>query len=247
MLSTVVTLRLLGSFDLRSDGDRVELPLSVQRVIAYVALQQGSVTRTNVAGNLWLDAPGARSMANLRSALWRLRRPRLAVLDTRGESLSLAPSVRVDAQELQASSRFVTGGEPDPGASDLDRLVPRGELLGDWDDEWVLVERERYRQLRLQALERLAIELTRSGDFGRAAEAALAAVASEPLRESAHRALITVHLAQGNQAEAIRQYGMFTRLLRDELALEPSVQMHNLVGGVSAKAIDRVLGPVASL
>ena len=57
----------------------------------------------------------------------------------------------------------------------------------------------------------------------------------EPLRESGHRSVIQVHLAEGNQADAIRQYGLFRRLLRDELRLEPSAHMHELVHGLIAR------------
>ena len=60
-------------------------------------------------------------------------------------------------------------------------------------------------------------------------EAAQAAVKLEPLRESAHRLLIGVHLTQGNQSEAVRHYRLYRRLLRRELALDPSAQMDELV------------------
>ena len=51
----------------------------------------------------------------------------------------------------------------------------------------------------------------------------------EPLRESGHRSVIRVHLAEGNQADALRQYHLFRNLLRQELRLEPSDQMHELM------------------
>ena len=38
-----------------------------------------------------------------------------------------------------------------------------GELLPDWYDDWVLLERERFRQLRLHALDALCDDLTRAG------------------------------------------------------------------------------------
>ena len=60
----------------------------------------------------------------------------------------------------------------------------------------------------------------------------LAAVAGEPLRESAHRALITAYLAEGNRSEALRQYRFFRHLLADELGLEPSPLMESLVDPV---------------
>jgi DNA-binding SARP family transcriptional activator len=71
--------------------------------------------------------------------------------------------------------------------------------------------------------------LTAVGSYARAVEAGLAAVAAEPLRESAHRALVKVHLAEGNLAEAVRQFQFYRRILQEELGLSPSPQMVELL------------------
>ena len=65
--------------------------------------------------------------------------------------------------------------------------------------------------------------------YAEAVEAALAAVAAEPLRESAHRALIGVYLAEGNTISAHRQYEVCRRLLADELQVAPSRLMQELM------------------
>ena len=83
--------------------------------------------------------------------------------------------------------------------------------------------------MRLHALERLCLNLSAQGQYAEATEAGLAAVASEPLRESAHRALIAAHLAEGNQGEALRQYHACCRLLRRDLDLPPSTVLDALV------------------
>ena len=236
-----IALRMLGGFDLRWRGKRVALPPSAERLVAYVALHVGPATRSNVAGALWFDASEDRAMANLRSAIWRLRRPGIVIMDTTDEDLSLSPNVAVDIRELSRAARKLLDGAA-IDSSLLDRLANCSDLLGDWYEEWVLVEREHFRQLRLQALERLTLELAARGQFGRAAETALAAVASDPLRESAHRALIAVHLAQGNRGEAIRQYCIYRRLMRDELDLEPSREMDDLIGPIPRAVIKRVTG-----
>src|SRR6266571_3495035 len=51
------------------------------------------------------------------------------------------------------------------------------DLLPYWYEDWVLVERERFRQLRLHALEALCEQLTALGRFDHAVEAGIAAVA----------------------------------------------------------------------
>jgi DNA-binding SARP family transcriptional activator len=86
----------------------------------------------------------------------------------------------------------------------------------------VLLERERLRQLRLHALDALAESLIRQGKPALALEAAWASVRAEPLRESAHRAVVSAHLGEGNVSEAVRHYRAFRRLLHEELGVEPS-------------------------
>jgi DNA-binding SARP family transcriptional activator len=54
-------------------------------------------------------------------------------------------------------------------------------------------------------------------------------VAVEPLRESAHRALIGAHLAEGNRVEALRQLARLRHLLREELGVEPSLRAVDLL------------------
>ena len=56
----------------------------------------------------------------------------------------------------------------------LDLAALKGEILPDWYDDWLLLERERIRQLRLHALEAIrCTRLTAAGRFGEAIEAAL--------------------------------------------------------------------------
>ena len=146
-----------------------------------------------------------------------------------GSTLRLAADVRVDVRDLDDWARRAIA--PAPGADDVP--VPDAALLGDllpgWYDDWVLLERERLRQLRMQALEAVAARLALLGRHGEALEVAYAAVRAEPLRESAHRTVVRVHLAEGNMAEAIRAYWLFRTMLRDELDVLPTEQMTRLV------------------
>ena len=80
------------------------------------------------------------------------------------------------------------------------------DLLPDWNEDWVLIERERFRQARLHALEALCDRFSEAGRMMPAIQAGLAAVTADPFRESAHRALIRTHLREGNRSEALRQY-----------------------------------------
>ena len=137
----------------------------------------------------------------------------------------------MDAREADATARRLLHGDGSlPHAATTMLAV---DLLPDWYEDWVVGERERLRQLRLHALELLALRLTARGSFGLAAEAGLAALRSDPLRESANRALIRVFLAEGNPAEAVRHYRSYSTLLERELGLAPSAQMRELLEGLA--------------
>jgi DNA-binding SARP family transcriptional activator len=230
----VATLRLglLRGFELRQDDELVELPLSAQRVVAFLALHDRPLHRLYVAGSLWLDASEARANASLRTALWRIGNPSCKLVDATTTHVGLAPAVEVDVRDIKAAARALIHGSGRSLNVPPEALYEAGEILPDWYEDWVLIEREHVRQLRLHALEALCVELTSSGRFAEAAEAGLAAVEGEPLRESAHRTLIAAYLAEGNPVEAIRQYRFFSRLLHDQLGLEPSELMETLVGSL---------------
>jgi DNA-binding SARP family transcriptional activator len=89
----------------------------------------------------------------------------------------------------------------------------------------------------VHALEALAGRLTQAQRFGEAAAAASVAVRADPLRESACAALVRVHLAEGNQSDALDEFHRYRNLIRTELALEPTPLLGDLV---------RDLGPGAA-
>jgi DNA-binding SARP family transcriptional activator len=228
-------LTLLNAFELHCDGAAVPITLPAQRVLGFLAVQDRPVPRDYVAGTLWIDSSEQRATGSLRSALWRLRRCGEGLVEVNGRQLALSPRVRVDSRLAADWARRLL--DPAVTVTDLDvAQIPRsGDLLPGWYDDWVLVERERLRELLLHALERLCDALLEEGRYGQALEAGHAAVRMEPLRESGHRSVIRVHLAEGNQADALRQYHLFRRLIRQELRLEPSGQMHELMGELATR------------
>lgn len=225
-------LLLLEGFELRQDEARVDLPITAQRLIAFLALHKRPLRRVYVACTLWPDSSEDRAAGSLRSALWRLNRPGLELVRADGTHLALAATVEVDVRALMALARRLSGGDEVDGAADLAAGFEQ-DLLPDWYEDWVLFSRERWRHLRLVALESLTSRLSGSGAYAAAVDAGLTAVRAEPLRESAHRAVIEAHLAVGNSYEALRQYEEYRRLLREELGLEPSKVMGALMAGLT--------------
>ncbi len=226
---TTIEIHLLDSFRLTVGGRSVDLPHTAQRLLALLAIKRHPLLRTYAAGTLWLDTSDGRAAANLRSALWRLRSRGLSLVAPHNGTLDLADGVRVDLWEADAlAHRWLTGSETDDDREASSSGL-KGELLPDWYDDWAQDERERYRQLRLHALEAMAERLVLDGRWGDAVLAALAALSSDPLRESAHRAVIKVYMAEGNVAEAIRQLRRCERLMIEEVGVPPSTKLQELI------------------
>jgi DNA-binding SARP family transcriptional activator len=215
---------LLGDIEVTCAGESLRLSLAAQRVLALLAVvhRDRPAARTTVAEQLFADLAPDRAVSNLRSTLWRIPRPRgRALVTCTPRTVRLAPELTVDFWEAESQ---VAGPEQPVDV----RLLQR-DLLPRWDEDWLAVEREGFRQRRLHALERASRELRERGRYAEALTAALGAVQAEPLRETAHLRVIEVHLDEGNQSEAVRQFHHYRELLDTELGLGPSRTLTELV------------------
>jgi DNA-binding SARP family transcriptional activator len=236
-------IALLGGFELFDRGGHVSVSEGSERLLAFVALRGHPDRRIVVAGTLWPEVSERRSYASLRSTLARMDPVSRSALQVDSLLVSLDGGVTVDLRAAQALAYRLLNPAARPGEPDLTPAALASlsaDLLPGWYDDWVLLEAEDWRQLRLHALEALAGVLTGGRRFGDATAAAQAAIRAEPLRESAHAALIRIHLAEGNQSEALREFDRYGRLLQAELGLQPTPQLRELVAGLLGRRHARV-------
>jgi DNA-binding SARP family transcriptional activator len=225
-----VVLHLFGGPFVTVASRRINVPDGSKRLLAFVGLHNGPVERRYAAGTLWPTGDDLRAAGNLRSSLWRLNRSCTPLIEADKTSLGLRGDVVVDARVIgEWANRLVAGR-----ASTTDLAVrPNGvdalDLFPGWYDDWALIERERLRQRLLHALEALSTTLLRHGRCGEAVEAAMLAVTTDPLRESAQRALIAAHIAEGNWIEARRQFATYRALMMNELGVEPDSSMFQML------------------
>ena len=233
---TPIGISLLGAFTLTVGGETISgLSVGSQRLLVFLAIRGRPVTRIAIAGTMWPDATDERAGISLRSALSRLDPTTREAILVASAGLELAETAVVDLHEAQALAHRLLRPDETPPLADLSSdaiSVLSQELLPDWYDDWVVAEAEDWRQLRVSALEALAQLLIEENQLAEAATAARAAMKVEPLRESAHASLIRVHLAEGNQSEALRAYDRYHQLLMSTLDLEPTERVTGLVAGI---------------
>jgi DNA-binding SARP family transcriptional activator len=230
------SLELFDSWRLSRTGTVHEMRTREQRLVALLALH-GTRRRSYLAGILWPDSTEAHAGANLRATTCRIDQIAPGLLSHDRQDVALSTNLRVDVREFVDYVWRLSGTRQSHGVSgdEITTCLPlllHGDLLPGWYDDWVIYERARLQQLRVQALELTAGWLLKQGDVAAALVAASAAVAIEPLRESAQRMLIRVHIHDGNYYAAIRDYHDFhSRMLR-ELGIAPSDQMQALVNPI---------------
>lgn len=229
-----VELFLLGAFRLRVDSMIIdELPVGSQRLLIFLALHDRAIARISLAGTMWPDVSDERAGISLRAALTRLDGLlRSTVEATKSGGIGLKPGVAVDLREGQALAHRLLHMDTPVEAADLSAestTVLSSELLPDWYDDWIIAEAEDWRQLRMGALEALGQRLVTQGRSAEAIRAVRAAMRIDPLRESPHSLLIRIHLADGNQSEALGVFDRYRAILRTALDLEPTEQLSGLV------------------
>jgi DNA-binding SARP family transcriptional activator len=223
-------VHLFGGPSVSIDGTTLCVPHGSRRLLAFLALRRGSVERTYLAGSLWPIGDEVRAQGNLRSALWRLRRSGIELVLADKWSMALAQDVCVDVEHLADWAGRLVGGCPVDADLSMTDVPPDAlDMLPGWYDDWVVVNRERIRQRVMHALEALSRQLVARCRLAEAVEVARAAVAAEPLRESAQRVLVEALLALGNRAEAAQAFLEFQAILASELGVEPSAELRALV------------------
>lgn len=202
----------------------VRLSLPGRRILAYLALRGQPVARGAVSADLWPDEPDDVGRANLRRALWQL---------PRGWVNAVGDELVLEAESDLAQAHRVAGRALDGEPLTLDEItLLSNDILPGWHEEWVLPTHQAFHLLRVQALEAACRTMAASGSHALATQAGAAAVAAEPLRESAAEALIIAHLAQRNRYEAAQCFRTLAQRLRDELGVSPDASLTERLVGI---------------
>jgi DNA-binding SARP family transcriptional activator/tetratricopeptide (TPR) repeat protein len=228
-------IRLCGPMGVERGGRPVASALPGRQgrlLFAYLVLNRDrDCGRAELIDLLWPERPPAAAETALSALLSKLRKALGdGALAGRSE-LRFLPGAAIDV-DLEAAATSAARAEAAVDAHDWAEAAGRARdvlavdlqtFLPDCDGPWVNELRRELETIRLRALEALGESCLHQGgrELGAAEQAARAAIAAAPFRESAHRLLMEVHEAQGNPAEALRVFEELRVLLRDELGTTP--------------------------
>ena len=219
-----MNFRILGTLQAEVDGKVVDLGPPKQRSLLALLLLNGNqtVATDRLIDLIWGEAPprtAAHSIQIYVSALRKL----LADNDGRIETRSRGYSLKVHPEELDSLrfQRLVESGEVEQLRHALQLWT--GEPLSDFAyEEWAQPHIRRLRGLWARAVEMLAEGELEDGRATAVPDLLDGLIASEPLREEPRRLLMLALYRGGRQAEALRTYRDFRRLLIDDIGVEPS-------------------------
>jgi DNA-binding SARP family transcriptional activator/tetratricopeptide (TPR) repeat protein len=265
-----LVVRLLGDLQVRRGISGAVVPVPARKVralLAYLATHPGRAhPRDRLTALLWPDVPDSQARQSLRQALAGLRRAltssRALVVDA--DTVAVDP-LRLDVDVIRFERLVAAGGQPK-----LQQAVAlyQGDLLDGFHvkspafEDWLLTERERFRELARQALAKVLEHQSRTGATEAAIHTAGRLLALDVLREDVHRAVMRLYVARGQRGAALRQYQSCVGILRRELGVEPEaatkrlyqeILQHPLPSppsspprrGAAHRKLDRVPGEVA--
>src|SRR6266566_5268397 len=232
-------LHLLGDFLLVS-GDTPVTTVTVPRLkslLAYLLLHRNAPQdRSHLAFLLWPDSTEAQAHTNLRKLLHQLRQAFPDVdhfLHADKRSLQWLPA-QADASwtlDILEVEQALVRAEQAKRVQDTTAMrqaleqvmhLYRGDLLPSCYEEWILPERDYWRQLFLQAAERLIALLEEERDYDAAITTAQQLLRQDPLHEASYRQLMRLYALRGDRAAALRVYHTCVTVLERELGTEPS-------------------------
>lgn len=217
-------VHLFGQFRIENGANSVRLPTrQIQLLLAYVVLHPEAHSREKLAGLLWGDVTDAQARHSLRTAINALRKclgGRILFSDRETVQVSTSYPLWVDVHEFEKGVKGLAAAPPTHAEAVLN--LYQGDLLPDFYDDWILPEREHYRQHYLDALLQLAYRMRALTEYAHAIELAHRVLVSDPANERGHQQLIFCYMAAGDRTAALKQYEECQRRLQEELAAEPS-------------------------
>ncbi len=206
-------------------------------LIAYLLLNRNRpADRRRLAFTFWPSATESAARRNLRQYLHHVRTalaptdPDGSLLLANSSSIQINPKVEISLDV----DTFLYETRPEASVDEIKHALSlyTDDLLVDIYDEWCISERDRFRQVWLETLDRYSQILQASGKMNEALSTVQKWADAEPFDETAQRRLMSLYALTGERAKAIQTYHNFAQSLVKELDTEPLPETQALLQSI---------------
>lgn len=240
-------VRLSGHPELERNGRPIQVDTrKAIALLAYLVVKRETQGRDHLAALLWPESDQTRARASLRRTLSSLRKATGdGVIEASRDEIGLVqdPDVRVDMWQFDELLNTVERHEHDQSGTCRDCVVRlqdaealyRGNFMEGFSlkdsyefDEWQYFERDRLTRRYSATLEQLVEWKMKANDDQAAISYGQKWIALDHLHEAAHQHMMRLYALRGERASALRQYRMCTRVLDEELGVQPLPETQEL-------------------
>lgn len=236
-MTPTLKLTLLGNPEIRVAGTPVKFKYQKSiALLAYLALSGGTHSREMLAGLLWGETTESNARAGLRKSLADLKSQIDAyiIIEQHQVTLNHRSPCSIDADNLLIQVEACRGND----GSDLEphQAAELAEAIGVYHDdllagfhiqrapgfeEWLMIQRERFRVEAIRGLHILSNHDLVQGNYPQAIHHLERLLLLEPCQEEAHRQLMSLLALNGQRDAALLQYQICCRILHSTLNIDP--------------------------
>jgi DNA-binding SARP family transcriptional activator/predicted ATPase len=241
-MSEILEIRTFGGLQIQRNENPVAFRTKKHAVLlAFVACTAKTHSRDTLAELFWPDRTQDSARSNLRAALTDLRKNAGPFVQIERDTVSMInnESWWVDAIALEEG---LSQDQPEERKNVL--TLYQGDFLDGLFldspefENWMLLERQRLRNLVVAAYDRYIEHLTSIEDYEAGLEATNRVFQIDQLREKTVRHMLQLLALTGNRSAALHRFAIWRDLFWEELGLEPEDQTLELVeqikkGGIS--------------
>ncbi len=204
----------------------------------FLAHPEG-LTKEQVGLFFWPNSPPDEMKLRFKNSLYRARHAfgkESIVLNDEYYTFNRALDYEYDAEIFKTSFDLAQK------ATDPEEIIKhfitavenyRGSYLPDIDETWIVAERERFRQMHLDALLRLTRSFIEKRSYKTALKYCYQALGEDVCLEEAHRLAMRIHASMGNRVAVVRQYERCKEVLLEEIGAPPSKRTEDLYKSLS--------------
>lgn len=243
----MLEIKLFGTGEINYLCKKIAIPLHQLpgQLFCYLVLNRDHPqNRERLAETFWSDITTTESRKYLRKSLWQLQRALSDMIDqgadqvliVEPEYLQVNPRANLWIDVAEFEGRYqdeinLRGSELNSNQyANTQKTIElyQGDLLEGWYQDWCLLERERYKEIYLNLIDKLMGYCEAHNQYEAGIYYGRKILKYDRTHERTHLRMMRLNYLAGDRVSAIRQYICCRNALHEELDVEPGVEIQKL-------------------